>query len=258
MKQIHSNNQGFSIVVAVFMIGFLLVLTTWVFNLVLREMKDNRWAENYLKAYAGAEWAMELWLLNIKKDWYATDTDLELTDSGSKSLTFSWSFKQQSDPLISYQTDIAVSSNTGSLQSGETVIIPLFVNGVGIKHPQLTAGADIIWNIIGNWEWMSGSGSFDENTSQVYKQEDNTYSSSETIQNFLSKPWNNTSYLMLFNKNWTNSEDYSLVDSAGAKFSKPVWNITSSVTVGRYKQNISTSIDNTEFLKMLKYSVFSK
>ncbi len=259
MKQNINNNQGFSIVVAVFMIGFLLVLTTGVFNLVLREMKDNRWAENYLKAYAGAEWAMELGLLNIKKDWYATNIDLLKTDSGSQSLTFSGVFKKQSDPIISYETDIAVNSITWSLDSWETVIIPLFNWTTGITTPKLTVSTNIIWNIIWNWEWMSWSGSFIFNSTPFYRYKDKDWKYIDSdIKTFLSKSINKNSYLMLFNRDWANSQEYTLIDWDWKDFSKPVWNITSSVTVGKYRQNISTSIDNTEFLNMLKYSVFSK
>ncbi len=261
MKKNNQNKQWFSIVIAIFMIGFLLVLTTGVFNLVLREMKDSRWSENYLKAYAGAEWAMELWLLNIKENWYATDKDLASTDIGSKSLTFTWSFKAQSDPLISYTTDIAVNSFSWSLESWETVIIPLFVNTVWITKPNLTADTDIIWNIIGAWEWMSWNGDFNMTTSQVYKKNDWKYTSwAKTVQYFLkpSPSWagNTNSYLMLFNK-WVVGKDYILGAGLWELFSKPVWNITSTVTVWKYKQNISTSINNTEFLNMLKYSLYS-
>ncbi|MCD5380930.1 hypothetical protein LR004_03290, partial [Candidatus Gracilibacteria bacterium] len=52
-------------------------------------------------------------------------------------------------------------------------------------------------------------------------------------------------------------KDYILSAGLGELFSKPVGNITSTVTVGKYKQNISTSINNTEFLNMLKYSLYS-
>lgn len=255
MRKTEKNKQWFSIIVAVFMIGFLLVLTTGVFNLVLREMKDNRWAENYLKAYAGAEWAMELGLLNIKENWYATDKDLWKGEDAAKSLTFSWVYKQQSDPLITYKTEIEIQSLTGVTMTGwETVLIPLFSNNLWVKKPSFTANTDIIWNIIWRGEWMSWSWNFDYSTTQVYKKNDWTYSSLESIESFLNT--NTGSYLMLFNK-WTPTT-YDLRVWASELFSKPVWNITSSVTVGKYKQNISTSIDNTEFLNMLKYSVFSK
>jgi hypothetical protein len=50
---------------------------------------------------------------------------------------------------------------------------------------------------------------------------------------------------------------YTLEAWAGEFFSKPVSTIESSVTVWDFKQNISTKIDNTKFLQMLKYSVYS-
>ena len=57
---------GYSVIAAILMIGFLLVLTTSTLNLVLQEMQDGKGRQDYMKAYAGAEGAMELALLKIK------------------------------------------------------------------------------------------------------------------------------------------------------------------------------------------------
>jgi hypothetical protein len=38
----HNNKQGYSVIISMLLIGFLLVLTTTVFNLVLRELRDTR------------------------------------------------------------------------------------------------------------------------------------------------------------------------------------------------------------------------
>jgi hypothetical protein len=48
------------------MVGFLLVLTTSTLNLVLQEMQDGKGRQDYMKAYAGAEGALELALFQIK------------------------------------------------------------------------------------------------------------------------------------------------------------------------------------------------
>jgi hypothetical protein len=48
-------------------VGFLIILTSGVFNLVLKEMNDTTSMGNYLKASAGAESSQELALLQIKQ-----------------------------------------------------------------------------------------------------------------------------------------------------------------------------------------------
>lgn len=266
MKNIKQKKQWFSIVVAIFMIGFLLVLTTGVFNLVLREMKWNKWAESYLKAYAGAEWAMELWLLKIKENGYWFDEDLEFTDSGSEILSFETDYKKNRDPRISYDMDIKTNKYSASwslsLATGATVIIPLFWKDwasewitTKLNLLWLSSEADMNWNIIGkHGEWISWTGSFNYTITKKYQDKNGAFVTN-TIKTFLTD--NPQSYLMLFNKNPNNNLDY-IVDVDGADFfSKPIGLITSSVIVGGYKHNISTEINNTKFLNMLKYSVYS-
>jgi hypothetical protein len=51
----HNRKGGYSIIAAVLMIGFLLILTTSTLNLVLQEMQDGKGRQDYMKAYAGAE-----------------------------------------------------------------------------------------------------------------------------------------------------------------------------------------------------------
>ena len=248
--KLKNNNKAFSILIAIFMIGFLLILVIWVFNLMLRDMKDNRWSENYIKAYAGAEWAMELWLLKIKEKGYAINENLDKTSSWI--LSFNSTLKNN-DPKIKYTMNIWTKDFSWSLDSWKTVIIPLFLNNNSIKQPNFSDNSnwDIIWNIIWKWEWMSWTWNFDFNTSKKYRKKDWTYWD-DNIKSFLND--NTWSYLMLFNK-WNNT-NYEI--KAESNFSKPVWTIISSVQVWKFKQNITTNIDNTEFLKMLKYSLYSK
>ena len=257
-----NNNKAFSIIVAIFMIGFLIILTTWILNLVIREMKDNKWSENYQKAYAWAEWAMELWLLKIKTNSYSYDQDLEKTSSWAETLSFNNTFNKNKDPKITYTMDIKTNNIikwviwTGS---ESTVIIPLFwqdenndwsTTRIELKNIKIhqedwrgsNADNNIIWNVIWKSWWNSWTWTFDE-----FK--NNT---------FLEKNENKKSYLVLFNTNSTEKIEYDLLAKNWEYFSNPNWNITSSVTVGKYKQNISTNIDNTKFLKMLKYSLYIK
>lgn len=257
--KLRNKNWGFAILIAIFMVGFLLVLVIWVFNLILRDMKDNRWSENYIKAYAGAEWAMELWLLEIKNEGYAIDKDLEKTSLWAEILSFETNFEENTDPKISYDMNIATDYYSWSIDKWETMIVPLFLNLSGVKKPTFNNldNSNIIWNIIWVWEWMSWTWNFDYNTTKKYRQ--NSISgeinySTESINDFLQR--NEINYLVIFNK-W-NSSNYELKVPSWELFSKPKWSITSSVQVWQFKQNITTNIDNTEFLKMLKYSLYSK
>ena len=248
--KINKNKQGFSILVAILMIWFLLILVTGMFHLMLRDMKDNRWAWNYLKSYAWAEWAMELWLLKIKEKGYWVDEDLSQTNSGILSF-YPW---KNNEPKIKYTMNIWTNDFSWSLDSWETVIVPLFSNNNYIKKPKFIDNTswNIIWNIIWKWEWMSWIWTFSYSNNIYYKKNTWWYKTI-SIENFLTH--NTWSYLMLFNKD-LNKVSYKI--DAESNFSKPVWTIISSVTVGKFRQNITTNIDNTEFLKMLKYSLYSK
>jgi hypothetical protein len=60
------NKKAYSVIIAMLLIGFLLVLTVTVLNLVLKELNDNKAMGNSLKAFAAAETGKELALLKIK------------------------------------------------------------------------------------------------------------------------------------------------------------------------------------------------
>jgi len=51
MKNINKSS-GYSVIMALLIIWFLLVLSIGIFNLVLNEMKDNRAMWDYIKVYA--------------------------------------------------------------------------------------------------------------------------------------------------------------------------------------------------------------
>jgi hypothetical protein len=47
-----NNKSGYSVILSILMVGFMLVLTSGVFMLVLSENKDTKAMEYYLKAFA--------------------------------------------------------------------------------------------------------------------------------------------------------------------------------------------------------------
>ncbi len=254
------NKKAYSIIIVILTIGFLLVLSISVFNLVLREMQENRWNEDYLRAYAWAEWAMEIALAKLKDKWYWFDKDIDSSNSWSKVLTFDSVFQKWKDPTINYNMDVKTASYSGTLNSAKTEtgsfsIIPLFYieESSILKTDDIKlswVNADLNWNLIWSWASISWTGVFDSSTKWVWKDSDNNYIEI-TIKDFLLDY--SPAYLMLFNTGDFGT-DFSL--ESEDFFAKPIWEISSSVSVGKYRQNISTKIDNTEYLKMLKYSIY--
>lgn len=256
----HTEKSGYSIIAAVLMIGFLLVLTTSTLNLVLQEMRDGKGRQNYLKAFYGAEWALEYGLLQIKQKGFGYD-DNDADDIAE----ILWNARQ--DPRVNYSFESAVSSYSGFLNPGDTEIIPLFwidstsdmKSVANIKLEQKSG--NFVWNIIGK-EWgHSGVWTFDSNSSLDSKELQNVWGNQEfikntwTIKNFLV---NNTgSYLMIYNP-YAVVSSFAFSSNSGEQFTKPSIDIISSAQVGKYKQNLKTSVDNTEFLGILKYSIYSQ
>lgn len=268
----YTNNAWYSVVVSILMVGFLLVITSWVFQLVLSELNDNRGRENYLRASAGAEWALELALLSIKDQWYGHYSSIENTLNNKSIILASnpldeGAFKSN-EVRISYDMDSKVSSYSGSLQPLGFDILPLFFideTSTERKVEQLSFNIPwweswISWNIISDnggisWEW-----DFTSTTGVQIKSVgaggfviDNT-----NIEDFLSDTSRQSNYLILFNTNSSTTIPYNLTSwDPDTFFTKPRAEIISSAQVGKYRQNFRTVVDNTEYLNVLKYSVFS-
>jgi len=253
MKQNNSQNiPAYSIIVAILMIGFLLILTTWTLNLVLQEMQDGKWRQDYMKAYAAAEWSMELALYRIKDEWYGYDGSIDGVEIFGTANT---------NAKISYDFDSQVSAYSWVLPPYQSDIIPLFwIDDTWAPHyavaPIFSASSDVIWNIITPSWWISGKGNF-SHTDSVREKDLNATQKLEyntvLISSLLSW-WEN--YLIVYNPNST-SQSYTLQKDFWEDFTKPRADIYSTARVGKYTQNIKTTVDNTEFLGILKYSIYS-
>ena len=253
MKKYNSTSPGYSIIAAVLMVGFLLILTTSTLNLVLQEMQDGKGRQWYLSAYAGAEWALELALLDIKVEGYGYDDDTFLD------METLWSWAKY--PKISYEFNSRVESYSGGLDSLEIDIIPLFsswapwmreIKNINFSNPDWK----IIWNLITKSWGASWVGSFNMLTEVWEKtlngENDFVYNRSEKIQDILS--WEDYLVLQKLETGWIST--YELIGDWGG-FTLPRAEIFSSARVWKYKQNLKTTVDNTEFLWILRYSVYS-
>lgn len=240
----------YSIIAAVMMISFLIVFCSWTLHLVLSEMQDGRWRQEYLKSSAAAEWALELALLEIKKHGYgvyAQKQDIDIL--GDKKPVMSYEFVSR---VQDYSTDMA---------SNDTIIIPLFWidEGGTLKNPSgswisFNASDTVLWNIIGDtsgisWKWVFSS-------STVWKVSDSDSSSvSLSIESFIS--WNSGSFLQIYNA-WSASQNVSVNFSGSSDyFTLPEATIYSNAKVWKYSQNLKTEVNNTDFLNILRYSIFS-
>lgn len=77
MRKSLKNKKWYSIIIVTVIIGFLILLTSWVFRLIMWELKDNQVLWSYVKTYAWAESAQELALLDIKENWFWSDKSLK-------------------------------------------------------------------------------------------------------------------------------------------------------------------------------------
>lgn len=245
--------EWYSIIAAVLMVGFLLILTTSTLNLVLQEMQDGRGRQWYLSAYAGAEWALELALLDMKNNWYGYDNDtfqdMEILWVGTKY------------PKISYEFYSRVESYSGKLSPLTIDIIPLFsIDSMWIKGIDdinfINPDENIIWNLITPSWGTSGIGGFNMLTQvsekSLDKENNFIFNDFEKIKDILT--WED--YLILQNLDESAISEYTLLWK-GWWFTLPRAEVFSSAQVGKYQQNLRTVIDNTEFLWILRYSIYS-
>jgi hypothetical protein len=172
-------------------------------------------------------------------------------------------FNANRDILISYYNNGKVNSYDWLLEPLHYDIIPLFyiddtwekkTNNV-VMNINSWIPTDLSWNVVWNKDWISGIWPNLNNwtrktlTSGLF-----TYVTS-SIWNFLES--SSTNYLVLFNS-WRSSMEYTLkATSPQEYFTKPRLDIYSTWEIWEYKQNLKTVVDNTEFLSILKYSIYS-
>jgi len=263
--KIKNKKSWYAILVTLMIIGFLIVLTTWILNLVLRDMNDNIGEARYLQAYSAAEWAMELALLKIKQNWYWVYDKLEIdedTDNDSKILRINKD--DQREVLISYDLNSKTNYYSWSLDSFKQVVIPLFYTDISWEEYNISDitlnsnnNENIAWNIISlTWDWIWWVWSIDTSTEWEWKKSDWSFLKQTINFNNWFLDDNTKNYLVVINLDPSNVLDYEL-ESTG-KFTKPISKIISSAKIMNYKQNLETTLDNTEFLSILKYSIYSK
>lgn len=269
MKLLNNKNKsGYSIIISLLIIWFLLVLTTGIYSLILNELKDNRAIGDYIKAYAWAESARELALLKIKENgyWYYDKIEHNKNDRSimmSNDSLDSSIFNNAKDVLISYDIWSKVEEYEWQLNPLEHDIVPLFyVNDLweqkvtSIDFSILSwTDTDLAWNIIWKDIWLSWKWSDTIWVKKVLTSDWFSYGE-EDINSFIRDSESN--YLHLVNTWNVWIIKYKIkATNEWEEFSKPETDIISSAEIWNYKQNLSTKLDNTEFLDILKYSIYS-
>ncbi len=268
MKIIYKNNSWYTVIISLLLIWLLLILSTWILNMILDEMKDNNAMWDYIKAYAWAESAQELALLQIKKNWYAYYDKID-HDINNRSVILSdnsldkTKFKKPKDVFISYDIWSKVSEYSWILWPLKYNIIPLFyIDNTGEKKVNsitLTKLSwdenNLVWNIIWYNSWISGKWLDTTWVKKTLISWELKYST-QTINDFISD--SNSNYLVLFNAGNSDVIEYKIVSNNSSEyFSKPKTSIISSWEVWKYKQNLETLLDNTKYLNRQKYVIFS-
>jgi hypothetical protein len=257
------NKSWYSVIISLLLVSFIIVLTWWVFRLVMNEMKDNKIMWDYFKAYAWAETAQELALLWIKQVWYWYDEEVKPNkEAKSVILAEDVSFNPNRDVLVSYYNNGKVNSYSWVLLPLSYDIIPLFyidnewekkVNEISMSISKWVP-SELSWNVIWRDGWVSWVG---YNLVWAEKSIGSSWFeyANVSVRDFLSR--STTNYLVLFNS-WRTDIEYTLkAENLEEFFTKPRLEIFSSWEVWEYKQNLKTLVDNTELLNILKYSIYS-
>lgn len=262
------NNSWYSVIVSVMIIWFLLVVTAGIFNLVLIELKDTRWESNYLKSFAAAEWAWELALLKIKEKWYAYVDKID-DDINNRSIVLAenpldiWGFHRARDIYLSYDFDYTVNSFDWDIPPAWYDIIPLFaLHDSGeekVADLRLSVlsweNSKLAWNIVWADKGISKVWAFNGEVVWEWRLANWNYYSQKVSEFLQSSSWN---YLILFNLDPNNNITYSLESiNPSEYFTKPRTEIMTSAQIWSYRQNLKIGLDNTEFLNILRYSLYS-
>lgn len=242
------NNNWYSVLVAVLVSGFIIMLTTWILRLVIAEARDTNWYESYLKAYYWAEAWVELWLLAYNSN------NLDIYES-TKDSDISGVLWDDYNLPVTYKVDAFNTSVTDiTIWAWEYHMIKLWDSTSDLTLSS-DGWDDLVWNFLGSTEWIYSTWDFDINTNWKKKtytlSNDNLWLSDISVWNFLLNSDENV--LILFNT-WTSEITYSF--NANVNFEFGEWRIIWSWKDWNYKQNLRVKLNNAEGLNFLKYSIY--
>jgi hypothetical protein len=275
--KIIKNKKASIVVLSLILVGFLLIISTWVMRIILTESNDSIWMKNSLKAFYWAESSLELALLKLKIKWFWFNSKLREEEKWESSiLVLSWSnFNKKREVLLSYEIDSITNFETWSLESWESDIYQLFYltwtndfeeNSIIEQKTSwiklnITEWEEknVSWSIISRSSWLNWTWSINNSSIWFWKKLNNQKLNffSTGVTDFLNN--NSWSYLIIQNFNTTEKIKYSLEwIGSQKKFTWKFTTIKASWKIGKYKQNIEMKINNSKYLNIIKYVLLSK
>lgn len=264
------NTKWYSIITVIITSTFLLVLSTVVLSLIVKQYSIMWASSTESRAYIASEWALEYTLLKLKnhREWF--QDSLTKQDSNKDML-----FKAE----LSYKIESNSLHSTWDIKKWDYKVIPLFtddwslidtneksfdldlVNNIkNVTSLKFKADTKISWNLVGSeWSiaWLLTSWTeLNNTTSWVSKKYDISTKkfniSNIQISNFLNT--NKRVYLVLFNVD-NNDSNYTLDTNLPHALS--VTKIIASAKSWKFRQNLSFEIDNSSSLDYLAFSFIS-
>ncbi|MDD2565295.1 MAG: hypothetical protein PHZ26_00955 [Candidatus Gracilibacteria bacterium] len=290
------NKKGFSVIIALLITAFLIILSSGILTIVVQETKNTRLVFNAISTYAGAEGTTEYALLKIKNHGEgfqdniienSNDNDINLFAKNINNITLK-------DQKISYSIENYSKNYIGHINKGDFEIIPLFYDegqkiSPNSKNPnvltsnfikansfKLSGSGNYLWNIIGNnlsgvTFGITGSGTISKTIGTGYTGlnelmgiQKEILDDSDVLGDVKKIKLSTKSIGDFLDENennyliiYSNSDlDYSLESEEG--FSLPKLKVTASSRINDFKQNLEFSEDKNKYFDALKYSLFSK
>lgn len=290
------NNKWFSVVIAIMITAFLIVISSWILILVIQESKNTKLVYNSISTQAWAEWTIEYALLKVKNhsDWFADKIDFK-QDVDANILAYNINKITNKDVVTSYEITNNSKSYSWIIASWEFEIIPLYIDNWELitnnsKNPNKNSSSlskvltfkfswdnDYVRNIIWNdmswttfwmvWTWSNNlsvwawfSVNYDSGNMKSIDNDSLVLDDSKTIKLENIKI---EDFLTRYENNYliiyNVSQDwlsYSL--ESNELFSLPKLKITASSKILNYKKNLEFSENKSKYMDMLKYSIFNK
>lgn len=290
------NNKWFSVVIAIMITAFLIVISSWILVLVIQESKNTRLVFNSISTYVWAEWTIEYALLKIKNhsDWFSDKIDFK-QDKDANMLAYNINKITNKDVVTSYEIINNSKSYSWVIEFWEFAIIPLFVDNWELitnnsKNPNKNTSSlskvltfklgwdnnyvrNIIWNDASwitfwmVWTWSNNQSiwawflvDYDNGNMKSIDNDSLVLDDSKTIklENIKIEDFlNKYENNYLIIYNVSDNKLNYLIES-NELFSLPKLKIIASSKILNYKKNLEFSENKGKYMDILKYSIINK
>ena len=270
--KIKNNKKANIILLALILVWFLLVMSIWMLKIILTESNDTYAMKNSLKAYYGAESALELALLKIKKKWFWIEWEIKKSNNWESVILAENSPIKKNDLILSYKINSKANSATWTIKSWNSEVYQLFYKTGSFDFSNTSTEKKAIniklsiqwwdkttWSIISRSSWLNWTWWIDSNTIWFWKKIESGKpvfftGSINWPSNFLDS--NSWSFLMIWNLN--NDEIQYNLKTTWEFFTWKYTIILASAKAWKQMQNIELKVDNSKYLNIIKNVIYSK